>query len=314
MTDLLDQQVTSPVATKQQPLMAASAAVIAWGLGPLFVRGIGASTPTIVAYRLAMAVPVMIGLAYLTGGRISRPLMRQALVPSMVFFASMVTGFAAFKHTTIVNATLIPALQPVLLVAIASRFLGERRSRREVLWGVAALGGVLIVISGSQGGDHSLWGDFLAVLNLGIWTTYFLRSKRIRDAGVHSWSFLACVFTWSALFAVPWALATSPDLGAIRGMDWLYLAGMVVGPGVVGHGLMTWAQRYLDVSLASLLMLGNPVVSIVGAWMVFGQRLSAFQGLGALVVLIGLGGVVASQRTVVEPVVLEPALVASLPA
>jgi drug/metabolite transporter (DMT)-like permease len=290
------------------PLAGACAAVVAWGLGPLFVRSITASTPTIVMYRLVLAVPVMITMAYLTGGNVNRVLMRRSFVPGVLFSLSMMTSFASFKHTTIVNATLIPALQPVLLVLVAGRLLGERRTRREVLWGAGALTGVMMVISGSHGGDHSLLGDALAVANLCIWTVYFVGSKRIRDSGVHSWSYLACVFTWSAMLVTPWALATSSDLGSIGGTDWLYLLGMVAGPGLVGHGLMTWAQRYLDVSLASLLSLGNPVISIVGAWIAFGQRLSMFQGLGALVVLIGLGGVVASQRTPAPATILEPAL------
>jgi len=58
-------------------------AVFAWGFGPLLVRGIDASAPTIVFWRLWMATPVMVVAAYLTGGRVSLPLLKIVFVPTL---------------------------------------------------------------------------------------------------------------------------------------------------------------------------------------------------------------------------------------
>jgi drug/metabolite transporter (DMT)-like permease len=279
------------------PLGAASAAIVGWGIGPLFVRAISASSPTIVLHRLLIAVPVMVVIAYATGGRMSWTLTRRALIPGVLFALSMMTSFASFQKTTIVNATLIPALQPVLLLVIARRFLGEHRTRNELMAGGVAIAGVILVIVGGRGGgEHGIAGDLLAVANVIVWTAYFLWSKRVRDDGVHSWSWLGTVFCVAAAFVIPWALVVSDDLGAIEGLDWLWLVGMVVGPGLIGHGGMTWAQRYLDVTVASLLTLGNPVISILGAWLVFGQGLRPLQLLGAVVAFGGLAGIVTHQR------------------
>ena len=60
---------------------------------------------------------------------------------------------------------------------------------------------------------------------------------------------------------------------------------------------MTWAHVHLDVSLTSLLSLGNPVISTIGAWAIFSQALSASQVAGAIVVLIALGVIVSKQRS-----------------
>jgi drug/metabolite transporter (DMT)-like permease len=76
---------------------------------------------------------------------------------------------------------------------------------------------------------------------------------------------------------------------------------MVVLSGLVGHGLMTWAQRHIDITLASLLMLGGPVISACGAWVVFSQDLSAVQIAGALVVLTALGAIVLDVRSNAVP-------------
>ena len=71
---------------------------------------------------------------------------------------------------------------------------------------------------------------------------------------------------------------------------------MALLPGVVGHGLMTWAAKSLDVSLASLLGLMSPVISSIGAWFVYDQALGATQLVGGVLVLGSLALIVRLNR------------------
>ena len=112
---------------------------------------------------------------------------------------------------------------------------------------------------------------------------------------VHAWSFLASVFFGTAVLVVPWALIVSSDLDAVHGTDWLLIAGLVLLPGMVGHGLMTWAHHYVEVSVTSMMTLANPVISIVGAWIIFSQSLGALQIAGAAIVLVALGAILRHQ-------------------
>ena len=148
----------------------------------------------------------------------------------------------------------------------------------------------------------SLYGDLLALINLGIFTAYFVRVKQVRNQGVHAAALIAGVFCVAAVVVSPFVLLTSHDLGAIHGTDWLSILAMVFVSGLIGHGLMTWAQRHLDITLASLLMLASPVISAIGAWVAFGQRLSIVQVAGAFVVLAALGAIVMEVRTKAVPV------------
>lgn len=273
-------------------------AVLAWGFGPLLVRGIHASAPTIVFWRLWLATPVMVGAAYLSGGRVSLPLLKSVFVPGVLFGTSMIVGFTAYQTTSIANATLIGALQPALMLFIGPVLFGDRSGSRQILLAVIALAGIgTVVLGAKQSSGASLHGDVLALINLGLWTAYFVRVKQVRDQGVHAGALIAGVFCVAAVVISPWVLLTSNDLGAIHGSDWLLILAMVLVSGLVGHGLMTWAQRHLDITFASLLMLGSPVISAVGAWIAFGQRLSSVQIAGALVVLAALGAIVLEVRS-----------------
>lgn len=272
-------------------------AVFAWGFGPLLVRGIDASAATIVFWRLWLATPVMVGAAYLSGGRVSLHLLKAVFVPGVLFGTSMIVGFTSFQTTSIANATLIGALQPALMLFIGPLLFGDRTGSRQVLLAVIALAGIgTVVLGAKQSSGASLHGDMLALINLGLWTAYFVRVKQVRNKGVHAGALIAGVFCVAAVVISPWVLLTSHDLGAIHGSDWLLIGAMVLVSGLVGHGLMTWAQRHLDITLASLLTLGSPVISAVGAWIVFGQHLSSVQIAGSLVVLAALGAIVLEAR------------------
>jgi drug/metabolite transporter (DMT)-like permease len=279
------------------PILASLVAVTAWGFGPLTVRGITASAPTIAFYRFAVAVPVFWAVAYLTGGRATWRLLRQALPPGLFFGASFITSFESFQRTSIANATLIGALTPVVIMPIAAVLMADRLGARRIALGAVAMVGVAITVLGaSASSEASLDGDLLAVGTLLLFSGQLLLVKRNRDLGAHSWSFVAAVTTVGFMVVAPWSLALSDDYGAFGGGDWLLLAAMILGPGLMGHGLMTWAQGHIDASVTALLMLASPVISAFGAWVIFDQALSVWQIAGAGVVLAALGAVVSDNR------------------
>lgn len=281
---------------EQLALTAAVLAIVAWGFGPLIVRAIDADAPAIVLWRTLLALPIATGVAYLTGGRLTWALLRQSYPTAVCFAFSMVTAFVSFRETSIANATLIPALQPALILVIAARSFGERRAATEVIAAAAAFAGVFGVVVGGDVGQRSTYGDLLAVANLFTFTGYFLLAKRIRVGDVHSWSFLAAVFIGVATLVVPWSLLVSDSAGMTSGTDWLLVVTLVMLPGMVGHGFMTWAHHYVDVSVTSILTLANPVISIAGAWVLFSEALTPIQIAGALAVLGALAVIVRRQR------------------
>jgi drug/metabolite transporter (DMT)-like permease len=256
-----------------------------------------------------IAVPV----TWLVSARVAhqpltRSVLRSSALAGVLFGVGIAVGFAAFKATSIANATLIGALQPLLVLLVAAPLFGERITRRKVVTAAVSLVGVSLVILGAAStSGASLWGDFLAAVNLVFYAAYFLEVKRRRNAGVPSWALLTGIIVWAALALTPLALLLSPDLGSVDGWDLFWLVMMVLVPGLAGHGLMTWAQRYVDVTVSSLLTLGSPVVATIGAWIFYDQSLVPLQVLGAVLVIAGLAGLVLGQTAKGKAVAAVPA-------
>ena len=278
-------------------VIAALTAVMFWATGPILNKTISVGTPSIVLYRTLIGTPLMILSAYRTGGRIDRTLMRNTMVPGILFAFSFMTGFASVKMTSVANATLVTTLQPVLVLFVARRMFGERLRPSQIGWSLVSMVGVLVVVlaAASTSGAH-VSGDLMAVLNVCIWSAYFVLAKKRRLAGVHAGSFLAAAFIWASMVIVPFGLVASNDLTAVTGPDWLRLVGMAVGPGLIGHSLMTWSQGRLDVTIASVFGLLSPVISTALAWMILGESLTPVQMVGAGVVIASLMFLVREQR------------------
>ena len=273
-------------------------AVVAWAVGPIFVSSLSVSLPTTVFYRQLIWLPLLFTLAHLAGDGFSRHHIAVAWKPGIFFALSTALGFGSFKETTIANATLIGSLTPAVLLFLAPRILGEKITAQRVMYSLVSFVGVVAVVIGAEtagnSGEHGLFGDALAFANMAVWTIYFIAAKRARDEGMNTWSFLTGICLTNVVLALPWALIAGDDLLDVKPRDWLFLVLMMLIPGTTGHYLMTWAQRYLDTTVSSLITLGGPVISTALAFVFLEQSVALPQVLGGVVVLVGLGGVIVS--------------------
>jgi len=192
--------------------------------------------------------------------------------------------FAAIQTTSVANATVIGALMPLLLFFVATRRFGEQISVRVIVATLVTLFGVAAVVFGSSGGARwSPTGDGLAVAALILFAAYFALGKAAREtmsgATLQTHSLIAGVPVLAVLFGID-----SGGFPLPHGGQWWYVAGLIAFPST-GHLLLSWAHRYVSLSLVSLMTLGVPVLSAVGAAVLFDESLVAIQVIGIVVVV-----------------------------
>ena len=85
------------------------------------------------------------------------------------------------------------------------------------------------------------------------------------------------------------------------GGQWWFVVGLIVFPST-GHFLIGWAHAHVPLILVSLMTLAVPVLSIVGAALLFDESVIGVQILGVVVVLIVLAyAISATSRFDKEP-------------
>lgn len=274
-------------------IVATTLAVTIWGAASVLVKGIdGIDGTGISFYRLLFGMLLLTGVFLARHGRITWRMLQLCLPGGIAFGLDIVLFFGALRETSVANATVIGALQPVLLLPISIRYFGEKTQRAIVVWSLVAVAGTAVVVLGATGvPEWSPYGDLLAVGALCTWTAYFVASKsaQTRLGAVEYFTGLTIV-----AFAVvaPFTLVVGADLSPAAPSDWVAILAVTVFSGALGHVLLNWSFGHVPLQVMSVLTLLVPVVATAGAVLFLGETVDMVQWVGMAVVLGSLAEVV----------------------
>jgi drug/metabolite transporter (DMT)-like permease len=282
----------APPAGKRPGLgyLSAAVAVVVWGTSSVLIKEVhGLNGVAISAYRLWIGGALVAAAFVASGGRVTRRLLRLSFWGAVAFLADIVLFFCALQETSIANATVIGALQPLLMLVLAGPLFGERPRWTDGIWGlVAVAGAATVVLGGDGGGVNSGAGNLLAVGALVAWTGYFVTSKTARTE-LTSFEYLTGLGIVSGILVIPVPFVLGQPLGSPTGRDWALITAIAVINGALGHFLMNWSHQHVPLVAMSLMTLGIPVVSAAAAAVFIDEPLVALQVAGMAVVVMALG-------------------------
>jgi drug/metabolite transporter (DMT)-like permease len=198
----------------------------------------------------------------------------------------------AFYHwslmlTSVAHATLIVNLAP--LVALSAGFLlfGEHVGPAKLFGLAASLGGAFLMTAMRAESSGTLTGNGLAALGMFGYAFYLIvvkqATRRHSPLSIMLWSSASAAVM---LFVTAWASGERIVPSTSEG--WAVVIAMGLIAHVLGQGLIALGMRGAPVGLASVLLLIQPVVAAIGAWVLFGEALGPLEIAGAAIVLAGL--------------------------
>jgi len=167
----------------------------------------------------------------------------------------------------------------------------ERLDLRRVLGMCLALGGVVLIIDPGRADLRAgtLWGALLVLGAAIFWAAYNVMAVRMlvrySPLRVSSWAvLLSSVVLWigSPLGVGSWAV------GQARPLAWMGLLYAALMGAVVAQTLWNRTIQRLGASLTMIYSYINPILVVVFAAIFLGDRLTIWQGIGAV---LALGGV-----------------------
>ena len=282
-------------------LLAASAGVFSWGVGVLIIKSTTSPFLTVAFYRHVISIPILVVAWRLTKDR-TLP-WRVASIGGVLFAAHQVVHLSALRYSTAAVVTILFSLQPIIVGALGRRFVGEHTTSGFYVWSVVAIAGcaVLIVASADQPEATAL-GTLLSIVNLLIWSAYYVATKRARsDTGAIAWMLVMTLVSGACITVLTLAFGQSL---AVDSGELTLLAILAIGPATGGHLLVTWSHPRVHVAASSALNLGVPIVASIGAALLLDEPFGPWHAVGAL---IALGGTAMAMRSLPTPVVDEAA-------
>ncbi len=276
-------------------LFGAGIAVCAWSTGTILAKYVDMGSLAIGFYRFAFFAIAIVVWMRLRGTPFRLRILRDSMWGGIALGADIALFFSAVKLTSIVNATIIGAMQPVVVGVIAARFFGERIGLRNVAWSAVALAGTVVVVAaGADDGTSDLRGDLLALAAMLSWSAYFIASKGSKRT-MTSTEFTAGTAWWTAAICAPLGFAFGQDMSWPSTTNWGWLILMAAVSGVVGHAMMNWSLVRIPLWVGSTFTLLIPVFSALLAWVVLGEAVTAVQAVAMAVVIGALAVVVRNQ-------------------
>lgn len=290
------------MALGDRPVLAAAAGAGCIATSATLVRLADVAPATAATFRCLYALPVL-GLLMLREDRRygTRPAHDRRLAAAAgVFFAlDLVLWHHAIAAVGAGIGTVLGNLQVVIVGVVAWWLLGERPSPRLLLAVPVVLGGVVLISGAVGGGAYGESPALGVVFGVGTSIAYagFLLVLR---RGAHDLRRVAGpLFDATAVAAVCSALL-GPISGGVDlvpswpGHGWLLL--LAITSQVVGWLLISVSLPRVPAALTSVMLLLQPVASVVLAAAVLAERPSPVQLVGCAVVLAGVVGATAGRR------------------
>jgi len=263
-------------------------ATVGFSTGFPIVKGIDLPASAIAFWRLGLGV-VILGLAALA---LRTPLPRArgpVIVAGLAFAGHQLVFIEATKLTAIAVVTFVVALQPLVVTLVSRRAVGERVPPALLGWALVAIAGIGVVLYGTAGDDsRNLLGDALALLNLGLFTAYFLAAKRARSAGAPTLTLTLGFLGVAWLALLPVALLVG-DLAPPSALDATWLVVLALVPGN-GHLLLNWAHARVSAALASIVLAGVPLLAALWGRLFFDEPFGWPHVVGLIAVVVAIEG------------------------
>jgi len=215
-----------------------------------------------------------------------------ALNPGIGNGLQQVTFINGIRLTTAGHSALIMGLSPVM-VALGAAGLGLEPVTRRMWTGILlSIGGLALLVrpGASNAPPTAFWGDLLTLASAACWAIYILVSRPLTVRYPPA----AIAALGVALATIVLTLIAVPDMhrqswGTLRWPAWAAVA--YSGTLTIALGYVIWsvAIRRIGASRTAILANLSPVVALTAAWILLGERLDPMQGVGALLVIVGVG-------------------------
>lgn len=188
------------------------------------------------------------------------------------------------KYTTVGKAGFITACY-IVIVPVIGLFLGKKCSR--YIWIAVAMSLIGLYLLCITDGFSIGKGDILVLICAFLFSLHILVIDHFspKTDGVK----LSCIqfFTCGILSAIPALIFEHPDLSSIcKAWQPILYAG-VMSSGV-GYTLQIIGQKDMNPTVASLILSLESCISVIAAWIILGQQLSAKELFGCVIMFAAI--------------------------
>ncbi len=266
----------------------------------------GVPSLAIAAWRLTLASLVLLPLVWIKAGVEVRAVPRGRLMLAAASGGFLALHFASWiaslQYTSVASSVALVTTNPIWIALFSVLVLRERMPALRITAVALALAGSGVILWADTGvtttsAPQPALGNTLALIGSLTVCGYLLIGQKLR-AGMSLLAYIGLVYGGAAVCLMAAALLSGTVLWGYSVLAWGCLAGMALGPQLLGHSAFNYALKHLTPTTIALTVLGEPVGSAVLAWLLFGEAIGMAKLAGMALLL---GGIFLAARTESSP-------------
>ena len=248
-------------------------AVIIVSTSALFVRWASdVSSPVLAFYRLFISGLILISVSRIRTRKSPDKQLQwhwHYALAGIFLALHFITWIGALKLTTIANAIFIGTTHPFFAVILSIIFLKESPKGNNIPVFVLCLIGIFLIVIADVGlHTKNLAGDTLALVSALFFALYILIARLHRDK-IRIITYLGTVYTIAALVCLVFIFIRGDALTGFSDQSWLMILLLAFGPSLMGHSMLNWASRQIEIFKVNLSMLLEPVLTTIAGMLIF---------------------------------------------
>ncbi|MGG4197987.1 DMT family transporter [Peribacillus frigoritolerans] len=218
------------------------------------------------------------------------------LLSGLFLAVHYVLWFESLNYTSVASSTVIVTLQPLFSMVGGFFLFKERFSKGAVIGCLVAIAGSIVIgWQDFQISGQALFGDILAFIAAGVITAYFFVGQHVRKKlSLIPYSVIG--YASSALFLCIFAFSQQTSFVDYSTQTWLSFIGLAFIATILGQTIFNWLLKWLSTSVISMSILGETIGTCILAYFILDEVISLQQGMGIVLILIGLALFLLQQR------------------
>lgn len=258
-------------------------ASVLFSTGGTAIKGVAFDAWQVLAVRAVIAAATL--LVLLPEAR--RGMDWRAVVVGGAYGATATLFVLANKLTTAGHAVFLQNTSPLFVLLLAPWALGERARRSDLgFMAVLAAGMALFFVGAGPRfvtAPAPLLGNALAVGSAVTWAVAIVGYRWLAGRGIAIGAAAVAGNVLAFLFALPFAL----PLPAGRALDWALLVYLGVVQLGLGYRFIARGLPHVPALAASVILLMEPVLSSLWAWLVHGETIGVAGVAGGAIIVAG---------------------------
>ena len=201
------------------------------------------------------------------------------------------TWVTSLDHTSLAHSLLFVTSHPIIIVA-GTALLVRRPHRLETAGAIIGLiGAAITLLDAKDGGEVTLWGDFLAFAGAVTVVGYIVAGRILRE-WMPVFVYAVPVTLLGGLLLIPVSIIMGEETAALGWIEsellgWFLLLAFLAG--IVGHTGLNACLRWLAPLTISFAVTLEPIIGAFIGWFFFNEDVPGkWTWLGGLILIIGI--------------------------